>query len=63
MFTIGCAQQVCASGKSTSTPSRRSSRTTALPVSGNIASFTHVTISATLIRTPLPPTCQALASS
>ena len=50
MLTIGCPQQVCASGKSTSTPSRRSSVTTACPVSGNIASLTQVTISATLMR-------------
>ena len=47
MLTIGCPQQVCASGKSTSTPSRRSSVTTAVPTSGNSASLMHVTISAT----------------
>ena len=52
MLTIGCPQQVCASGKSTSTPSRRSSVTTARPVSGNIASLMQVTISATLIGHP-----------
>ncbi len=54
MFTIGWAQQVWAAGKSTSTPSRRSSVTTALPVSGNIASLTHVTISATFIAASSP---------
>ena len=48
MLTIGCPQQVCARGKSTSTPRRRSNRTTALPVSGNIASLTQVTWRATL---------------
>ena len=47
MLTIGCPQQVCASGNSTSTPSRRSSVTTACPTSGNSASLMQVTISAT----------------
>ena len=47
MFTIGWPQQVCAIGKSTSTPSRRSSVTTAFPVSGNNASLMQVTINAT----------------
>ena len=48
MLTIGWPQQVWAAGKSTSTPRRRSSRTTAFPVSGNMASFTQVTWRATL---------------
>ena len=60
MLTIGCPQQVCAAGKSTSTPSRRSSVTTAFPVSGNIASLTQVTIRATLMAATLP---QRTASS
>ena len=50
MLIIGCPQHVCAAGKSTSTPSRRSSVTTARPVSGNSASLMHVTIRATLTR-------------
>lgn len=39
MLTIGWPQQVCAAGNSTSTPSRHSRGTTALPVSGNRASL------------------------
>src|SRR3954454_6148976 len=45
-----CPQQVCASGTSTSTPSRRSSRTVALPTSGIMPSTRQVTSRAT--RTP-----------
>ena len=54
MLTIGCAQQVWAGGNSTSTPSRVSRSTTARPVSGNIASFTQVTINATRMRPIMP---------
>ncbi len=54
MLTIGWPQQVWASGNSTSTPSRRISRTTAFPVSGNIASLTQVTMTATFMGPSLP---------
>ena len=53
MFTIGCPQQVCASGTSTAHPSRRNSRTVARTASGNIASPMQVDITAT--RTSLTP--------
>src|SRR5512139_1099792 len=53
---MGCPQQVCVAGNSTSTPRRRSSEATARPVSGNITSFTHVTIRATLMALTVPGT-------
>ena len=54
MLTIGCPQQVCPSGNSTSTPSRRSRVTTALPVSGKSASLRQVTWRATRTRSAQP---------
>jgi len=44
-------QQVCASGKSTSTPSRSSTRTVAIPVLGKATSLTQVTNRAMRIAT------------
>src|ERR687895_200755 len=47
-----CPQQVCSSGKSTSQPSRSSSRTTARPVCGNRVSLKQVTKRETRTRLP-----------
>ena len=55
MLTIGCAQQVCASREvDVDTEPASAASTTARPVSGNIASFTHVTINATRMPPIMP---------